>query len=98
MPYTNTKTARIEAVLQRVWARTWNVPEPLVGRVNVLPETNGVEVVQARLWRQNHIALWHVVGFNEPGVAIRALDLQAVVLGWQDSANNMFNGHERRLK
>ena len=79
MPNADAESSRVEAVLQRVGTRAWNVAQPLVSRVDVLPEADRVQIrVKPTRRGHDHITGWHVMGFDKPGVAVAALYLQPV--------------------
>ena len=74
------------------------MPEPLVSRIDVMAEADRVQVgIEPARRGDDDITGWHVMGFDEPGVAVAAQHLEAIEVGGRDRANKMLGGEERGL-
>jgi hypothetical protein len=72
--------------------------QPLVTHVWMVPEADRVHVgVEPAGRGHDHVPGWHVVRFDQPGVAVAAEDLEAVEVGGRDRADDARLGEPFRL-
>jgi hypothetical protein len=99
MPNLDAETTCKEAVLQGIALTVARkMAQPLIRRVDMLTETNRVQArVKPTGRARYHVTGWHVVRFDQPGVAVAALYLEAVEVGGRDRTDEMLHGEVRGL-